>query len=105
MQSGGHGHPATWTAATRPRAIDSRLENSLRELYRPTDKYPGGTAAAIREQLATGHLIGGHDHLVKGQERARRLENLLNSGRPLNQVDQAIAVEALMDLLNALGGN
>src|SRR5205814_6813014 len=62
---GGYGQPFEWEAATRPHASEAGLEDALNALYQPTDTNPGGTAAALRDELATGYLTGGRSHIQK----------------------------------------
>lgn len=41
-----------------PKASNPALQRAINELFRPTDKIPGGTAGAIRHELQTGELVG-----------------------------------------------
>jgi hypothetical protein len=84
-----------------PRASSPQLQSVFRELFRPTDLIPGGTAGAIRYELQTGRLIGGRSHIRKGIERARQLAKIIREGH-LSVTDQATAQAVLDDLLDAL---
>jgi hypothetical protein len=83
---------------------DQKLKNAIDQMYRPGAKVgDGGLADAIREQLSTGKIVGGKDHLTKGFERVRNLENIIKEGK-LNIGDSQAAHKVLSDLKNALGG-
>lgn len=62
----------------------------------------GGTADAIREQIRTGELVGGKDHIRKGRERLRQIEKILS--RNPNHPDRALLEKLRDDLRDALGG-
>lgn len=80
-----------------------RLEGALRELFRESDKIPGGTAGAIRQELKTGVPVGGRSHIQKGQERVTQLERIL-AREELSPADRATAESVLRDLRDALSG-
>lgn len=63
----------------------------------------GGTADAIRQQIQTGEFVGGTDHIIKGIERVRNLQNIINTQNS-NATDRAIAESLMNDLSNALMG-
>jgi RHS repeat-associated protein len=86
-----------------PRAENARLQGVINQLFRPTDKVPGGTAGAIREEIRTGKPVGGTFHRTKGEERARQLEKIIQEEK-LSSADRATAQEMLKDLGDALGG-
>lgn len=84
-------------------ATTSEAERIVNELYREgADIGDGGTADAIREQLRTGKLIGGRDHIRKGRERLRQIERILanNPDHP----DRLLLERLRDDLKDALGG-
>ncbi len=84
-------------------ATNTALRNTIKELYRPGAKVGNGsTAAAIRRELKTGILVGGKSHLIKGRERMRRLEKLLDHGN-LSRKDTIIAKKLYNDLKKAFG--
>jgi len=95
----GTGHPL----AEVPQASNPKLQNTLRELFRDSDKIPGGTAGAVRHELKTGELVGGKSHLQKGRERVVRLERIL-AQENLSPDDRALAERILHDLREALAG-
>lgn len=75
----------------------------VKELYRPNAAVgDGGTADAIRKQIATGELVGGRDHIRKGRERLRQIERILSKNP--NHPDRALLERLRNDLADALGG-
>ena len=78
-------------------------KNIVKELYRPNAAVgDGGTADAIRKQVATDELIGGRDHIRKGRERLRQIERILSKNP--NHPDRALLERLRNDLIDALGG-
>jgi hypothetical protein len=62
----------------RPAAQDAKLNSLLDELYRPGAKVgSGSTAAAVREELATGKPVGGRSHSQKARDYAIALRRWL----------------------------
>lgn len=93
--------------SARERLLDEATTDEARrivkELYRPNaETGDGGTADAIREQLRTGEMVGGKDHIRKGRERPRQIEKILtiNPDHP----DRALLERLRDDLEDALGG-
>lgn len=85
-------------------AINEKLKNVIKELYRPGAMIgDGGTADAIRYEIDSREPVGGKSHIKKGIERLKNLENILNKIE-LNENDRKIAQELYDDLKNALGG-
>ena len=85
-------------------AINEKLKNVIKELYRPGANIGnGGTADAIRHEIETGELVGKKSHVQKGIERLKNLENILNRVE-LNENDKKIAQDLYEDLKDALGG-
>lgn len=79
------------------------IKNVIKELYRPGAKVGNGsTAAAIKKEIKTGELVGGHSHITKGKERAKQLEKILKT-QNLSATDRMIANKMLKDLKKALG--
>ena len=84
-------------------AITDQVKNLVNELYRPgAETGDGGTADAIREQIRTGNLVGGKDHIRKGRERLRQIEKLL--AKSPDHPDRALLERLRDDLKDALGG-
>ena len=85
------------------KAKDSKLKNTIGELYRPGASVgDGGTADAIRQEKKTGKPVGGKSHIMKGRQRLKNLENLLKR-KDLSDSDRAIAKQLYDDLKDALG--
>lgn len=79
------------------------VKSIVKELYRLNAAIgDGGTADAIRKQIATGELVGGRDHIRKGRERLRQIERILSKNP--NHPDRALLERLRNNLLDALGG-
>lgn len=77
--------------------------NIVKELYRPNAAVgDGGTADAIRKQIATGELRGGRTHVRKSGERLRQIDRILSKSP--NHPDRALLERLRNDLADALGG-
>jgi len=86
------------------KATDLSLKNTIRELYRPgANVGDGGTADAIRKEIKTGIPVGGRSHIIKGKERLKNLENIINK-KELSRKDKLIAIKLYKDLKKALEG-
>jgi hypothetical protein len=81
-----------------------RLRNVAQSLFRAGDKLPGGTANAIRAELATGKQVAGKFHLTKGATSIRTLQNILKGGG-LSEQEKASAETLLNDLRQSFGKN
>jgi hypothetical protein len=82
-------------------ATSPALLNLINRLYQAQDEIPGGTAGAVRNEVATGEFING-GHAIKAQEMITALTKLINSGE-LSGSDQMIAGHIISDLKNSLG--
>lgn len=107
MTEGNHETPASNAGSTREQLLDTATTDEargiVRELYRQNAEVgDGGTADAIREQLRSGELVGGRDHIQKGRERLRQIEKILASNP--NHPDRALLERLRDDLEDALGG-
>ena len=79
------------------------VKNIVIELYRSNAVVgDGGTADAIRKQIATGELVGERDHVRKGRERLRQIERILSKNP--NHPNRALLEWLRSDLIDALGG-
>jgi hypothetical protein len=75
----------------------------INELYRSGAKIgDGGTADAIRHERRTGENVGGKGHIIKGIERLRQIEKILE--RNQQHPDKAILEYLKQDLSDALEG-
>lgn len=85
-------------------ATTDTARSIVNELYREGSGVgDGGTADAIRHELATGELVGGRSHIQKGRERLRQIERILR--RNPNHPDRELLERLADDLRDALGGN
>ena len=83
-------------------ATTDEVRNIVGELYREgAGVGDGGTADAIREELASGESVGGRSHVRKGRERLRQIERILR--RNPNHPDRELLERLADDLRNALG--
>ena len=74
----------------------------VNQLYRPDADYgDGGTADAIRHELATGELIRGKSHIKKGRQRLAQIDRILR--RNPDHPDRALLERLRNDLRDALG--
>jgi RHS repeat-associated protein len=90
---------------SKPHAVDPGLATSLDNLYRSSAKVgSGSTAAAVREELATGGSVGGKQHIQKARDSITHLENWLSRNPTASPGDRAAAENVILDTRNALGG-
>jgi RHS repeat-associated protein len=82
-------------------ASSPALLNLINRLYQAQDEISGGTAGAVRYEVATGEYING-GHSIKAAEMITALSNLIKSGA-LSGSDQMIAGHIISDLKNSLG--
>ncbi len=87
-------HPA-------PTAENARLQGAINQLFREGDEIVGGTAGAVRHELATGTLVGGRSHIRKAKQRIRQLQKIIRQEN-LSPTDRATATQILDDLQDAL---
>lgn len=86
------------------RASTDEAIRLIGELYREGASVgDGGTADAIREELASGEEVGGKSHIRKGRERLRQIERILK--RNPDHPDRYLLEELRDELRNALEGN
>jgi hypothetical protein len=89
-------------AATLPPLVSNpTLQGIVNKLFQVTDRLPGGTAGAVRYELATGDLMSPSGHSGKAQEVIVALTNLLKSGK-LTFNDQIVCRRLIQDLSDAL---
>jgi hypothetical protein len=90
---------------SKPVVSDPKLADLIDELYRPNAKIgSGSTAAAVRQELATGQPVGGAFHTQKAEDSIRSLERWLTQNPTALQGDRAAAENIIKDLRNALEG-
>lgn len=84
------------------KATTDKARNLVEELYRRNRGVgDGGTADAIRYELATGEKVGGKSHIKKGRERLRQIENILRKNP--DHPDRGLLEKLRDDLKDALG--
>jgi RHS repeat-associated protein len=81
-------------AAAISQISNPRVRDALSALYQHTDRFRGGTAAAVQFTRETGRLVGGSNHLIKAADRMRQLENILRTEN-LSPSDRRLAEYAL----------
>lgn len=110
VSAGGAGAVTAGTVAgvVRPVVSSEKLKNIVNAMYKgagsPNQIGTGSTADAIRHTIGTGELVGGSNHLIKGQQMVNALSNWLGNSRYANPSDIQAAQAMLKDLLSALGG-
>jgi hypothetical protein len=97
-------NPQTWTRKHLPNVRSKALRKYLRILYQETDKMPGGTAAALREEARTGKPVGNSFHEVKAIGVENGLGSLVESNELPTRYDRLVARAALADLSNSRVG-
>ena len=81
-----------------------KLKNLIGELYREGATIGDGSAmAAASEEIKTGILIGGRNHVTKIEERIKNLENILRT-QNLTEKDKSFAKELLIKMKKSLKG-
>jgi hypothetical protein len=82
-------------------ATTSEAKSIVDQLYREGATVgDGGTADAIRHELASGKPTGGRSHIKKGKERLRQIERILR--RNPNHPDRDLLERLADDLRDAL---
>ena len=87
----------------KPIAEGAELQKIIDQLYKPTDAVLGGTAGAVRQEVASGAEVGGKLHTQKALERAAQLEKGIASGK-FSGRDEQLARTIAQDLRNAVAG-
>ena len=104
MQSGSNVGSGSQRETLLDEATTDEARRIINELYREgANVGDGGTADAIREELATGNSVGGRSHIQKGRERLRQIERILQ--RNPDHPDRALLERLRDDLRDALEGN
>ncbi|MBI5624485.1 MAG: hypothetical protein HY924_11965 [Elusimicrobia bacterium] len=85
----------------KPSAKDPQLQRAIDRLFQETDRLPGGTAGAVRNEARTGLPTGNKFHAMKAQQNITNLEKILRRTN-LDPVDRATAEALVADLKNAL---
>lgn len=85
----------------KPSAKDPQLQRAIDRLFQETDRLPGGTAGAVRNEARTGLPTGNKFHTMKAQQNITNLEKILRRTN-LDPVDRATAEALVADLKSAL---
>jgi len=92
-------------AMERPYVQDAALSKMLDKIYRPNAKIgSGSTAAAVRQETATGQPVGGAFHTQKANDSITELQKWLDKHPEATPGDRAAAENVLIDMSNALKG-
>jgi len=92
-------------AMSKPEVSDPALAKLIDPLYRPNATIgSGSTAAAVRQELATGQPVGGAFHSQKATDSIRSLERWLSINPTAMPGDRAAAENIIRDMRDALGG-
>lgn len=90
---------------SKPYAADPELSGYLDKLYREGAQIgSGSTAAAVREELATGQPVGSAFHSQKAKEMISTLQRWLARHPNARPGDIAAAENVIIDMQNALAG-
>lgn len=84
-----------------PAVSSPALANVANQLFKVGDRFPGGTANAIRIELATGQCVAGRIHIQAGLQRLKRLQDLMQGGG-LSGADTHTAMKLARDLQGSL---
>jgi len=88
----------------KPVATNKELQGIVDKLYQNTDTIPGGTAGAVRQELATGQQVAGHWHSQDAADTLNQLTNFLKKNQGLSSYDQNLVKSLMQDLIDALAG-
>lgn len=89
----------------KPAVSDPTLSRLIDPLYRPNATVgSGSTAAAVRQELATGQPVGGAFHSKKAQDGILALQHWLNKNPTAKPGDRAAAENIIRDMSNSLRG-
>jgi hypothetical protein len=91
---------------SRPTVSNQELSRLLDKIYREGAQVgSGSTAAAVRQELATGLPISNRYHTQKAEESIVSLERWLQNNSTARPGDRAAAENVIRDLQDALAGN
>ncbi len=95
------GEKAENMVPNRPQVNDRDLQEIFKQLYRSTDKRPGGTAEELRREVQYGRNIKGH--LFKAEQRLQGIKNrIADSQNPLPRDELKAAERVMNDLRDAI---
>jgi hypothetical protein len=74
----------------KPNAQDPKLQRLYNELYRPTNKIPGGTMQMLKEEFLEG--MSNPRHIQKAEDRLIEItKRLMDQSKPLSRTDYETA--------------
>jgi RHS repeat-associated protein len=89
---------------SKPPVTDPDLQKIMSDLYRANATIgSGSTAAAVRQEIATGQPVGGVFHTQKAQDYIIALERWIKNNPLANASDRHAAEQVILDLKDALG--
>jgi hypothetical protein len=62
-----------------PKVQNDKVKNIITDMFRSSDKSPGGTVGALKNEAKTGLPTGGKFHDIKAQNTVNRIENLIGN--------------------------
>ncbi|MFG3134084.1 polymorphic toxin-type HINT domain-containing protein [Streptomyces tendae] len=103
-------HNSNGCTLPKPSVSDSKLQNLVNDLYKgttnPARTGDGTTMSAIRDELRSGQLVHGRNHVAKGNQYAKALNKWISRNyRNGDPHDLIVARTLLADLKSALAGN
>ncbi|MFC9928499.1 polymorphic toxin-type HINT domain-containing protein [Streptomyces sp. NPDC127190] len=103
-------HNSNGCVLPTPSVSDSRLQNLVNDLYKgttnPARTGDGTTMSAIRDELSSGQLVHGRNHVAKGNQYAKALNKWISRNhRGGDPHDLIVARSLLADLKSALAGD
>jgi hypothetical protein len=86
-------------AMERPHVRDPALAAALNKIYRPNAKIgSGSTAAAVRQETASGKPVGGAFHIQKANDSITELQRWLDKNPTAMPGDRAAADNVIIDM-------
>ncbi len=82
----------------KPNVTNSRLQKLMDEMYRPSDKRPGGSASELRREVEYGLK---DKHITKVEQRINGINRIIKEEK-LSRSDLKTAERVLYDLKDAL---
>ncbi|MBW8309450.1 MAG: hypothetical protein K0M45_07445 [Candidatus Paracaedibacteraceae bacterium] len=84
----------------RPNFENKELQKIADELYRPKDKYPGGSAEMLKREVINNERL---KHITKCQDRLQGFKNILSAPNSnISRVDRAAAEAVMKNLREAI---
>jgi len=91
-------------AMAKPPVTDPTLKGLMDDLYRANATVgSGSTAAAVRQEMATGQPVGNVFHTQKAGDYLKALEKWVKNNPSASASDRHAAEQVILDLKDALG--